>query len=229
MDVRVSTLLALCRELGLECYVGPHRSEPARGGRDAAIRESEQPPPWVLQLKADIRSEIRQLLAWEPDVGRRARRAAADEYRMADLVWAPEPHEIPGTHWVDCYAVQLALAGGALLDESTRVGYLAFRRSWLDRHGIEASQCAILRAGDGEMAPTVNDGATILVNLAQRRRRSGRLFAVRTDDGLVVRRAGKDSAGRWQLISDHPDRVPRPWPDGAEILGQVQWGTRIFP
>ena len=228
MDVRVSTLLALCRELGLECYVGPNRPEPARVGYDATIRESEPPPSWVLQLKDDIRSEIRQLLVREPDVGRRVRRATADEHDMADVVWSAEPREIPGAHWVDCYAVPLAPEGGVPLDDSTRVGCLAFRRTWLDRHGLDASQCAILRVGEESMAPTLNDGSTILVNLAQRRRRSGRLFAVRTDDGLVVRRAGKDSAGRWQLICDYPGRMPRPWPDGAEILGQVRWGTRIF-
>ena len=228
MDVRVSTLLALCRELGLECYVGPHRPEPGQVGYDAAIRESEPLPPWVLQLKDDIRAEIRQLLAREPDLGRRARRVAADEHRMADLVWSPEPREIPGAHWVDCYAVQLAPAGRARLDDSTRVGCLAFRRTWLDRHGLDASHCAILRVGDESMAPTLNDGSTILVNLAQRRRRSGRLFAIRTEAGLVIRRADRDAAGRWQLICDHPGRVPGLWPDGAEILGQVQWGARIF-
>ena len=50
---------------------------------------------------------------------------------------------------------------------------------------------------------------------------------MRTDAGLVIRRTGKDSAGRWQLIYDHPGRVPRPWPAGAEILGQVQWGPEF--
>lgn len=78
------------------------------------------------------------------------------------------------------------------------------------------------------MEPTLNDGSTILINLAQRRRRSGGLLAMRTDDGLVVSRLRKDAGGDWLLVGDHPDRKPRPWPASAEILGQVRWATRTF-
>ena len=229
MDVRVSTLVALCEELGLEFYVGPRR--PGLSGRDgdaAAIREREPPPPWVTQLMDDLRSEMRELVARGPDFGRGAPAAAEDERFAADVVWAREPRAIPGARFVDCYEVRLAAPRDALLGDSTRVGCLAFRRSWLDQHGLDASQCAVMRVPGDSMDPTLNVGSTILVNLAQRRRRSGRVFAVRTGDGLVIRRAGRDAAGRWQLVCDHPGRVPRPWPDGAEILGQVRWGTRTF-
>ena len=52
------------------------------------------------------------------------------------------------------------------------------------------------------MEPTLVDGCSILVNQTGRRRRVGRIFVVRTDDGLVVKRAGKDRVGAWQLVSD---------------------------
>jgi hypothetical protein len=39
---------------------------------------------------------------------------------------------------------------------------------------------------------------------------------------------GKDAAGRWLLVGDSPEVAPRPWPDGAEVLGQVRWGTRTW-
>ena len=229
MDVRVSTLEALCEELGLEFYVGPRRAERTRDRYEAIIRESDPPPLWVEQLRDDLRSEIRQLLAREPSVGRRVRLAAADENLAADMAWSPEPVEIPGTRCVDCYEVRSVAQGGALLDDSTRVGYLAFRRRWLARHRLDASQCAVVRVHGESMDPTLNDGSTTLVNLAQRRRHSGRIYAVRTDDGLVVRRVGRDRGGHWQLISDHSASESRPWPNGAEVLGQVRWGTTTFP
>ena len=229
MDVRVSTLMALCKELGLEFYVGPRRPElPVGDGYAAAIREGEPPPPWVTQLMDDLRSEIRQLLARGPETGHGEPAAAEDERFAGDVVWSREPRAIPGARFVDCYEVRLAAPRDALLGDSTRVGCLAFRRSWLKHHGLDASQCAVLRVPGGSMDPALNVGSTILVNLAQRRRRSGRVFAVHTADGLVVRRAGKDAAGRWQFVCDHPGRVPRPWPDGAEIIGQVRWGTTTF-
>ena len=229
MDVRVSTLVSLCEELGLEFYVGPPRRTRSVGdGYAAGIRESEAPPPWVAQLMDDLRSEMRHLVARGPDTGRGEPAAAEDERFAGDVVWSREPRAIPGARFVDCYEVRLAAPGHALLGDSTRVGCLALRRSWLERHGLDASQCAVMRVSGDSMDPTLNVGSTILINLAQRRRRSGRIFAVRTNDGLVVRRAGKDAAGRWQLVCDHPDRAPRPWPDGAEILGQVRWGSRTF-
>ena len=229
MDVRVSTLMALCEELGLEFYVGARRQErPVRDGYAAAIRESEPAPQWVTQLLDEIRSEIRQLRAPGTETGRGAPAAVEDERFAGDVVWSRESRAIPGARFVDCYEVRLAAPRDALLGDSTRVGCLAFRRSWLERHGLDASQCAVLRVPGDSMDPTLNGGSTILVNLAQRRRRTGRVFAVRTDDGLVIRRAGKDAAGRWQLVCDHPGRAPRPWPDGAEILGQVRWGSRTF-
>jgi hypothetical protein len=54
---------------------------------------------------------------------------------------------------------------------------------------------------------------------------------VRTDDGLNVKRAGKNRAGNWQLVSDHPntqDWPTRLWADTAEVLGEVTWAGRTF-
>ena len=228
MDVRTSTLRALCEELGLEFYVGPPRLKPAEGGSHATIREREPPPAWVEQLMDDLRAEVRHLAAWD----RNAVRATQSEYReeslAADLAWSVESWESPGLRWVDCYEVRIADGRAALLDGSARVGCLAVHRLWLDRHRLDARQCAIVRMRGESMKPTLNDGSTILVNCAQRRRRSGRLFAVRTDEGLVVRRLRKDPDGNWLLVSDHPDWEPRPWPASAGIVGQVQWATRTF-
>ena len=158
--------------------------------------------------------------------------AAQFEYRQeslaADLAWSVEPWESAGLRCVDCYVVQPADAGGVPFDDSARVGCLAIDRTWLDRHRLDAAQCAIVRMRGESMEPTLNDGSTILINRSQRRRRLGRLFAVRTDDGLVVRRLRKGPGGDWLLVGDRPDREPRSWPASAEILGQVRWATRTF-
>ena len=228
MDVRTSTLRALCEELGLEFYVGPPRLNPAEGGSRGTIREREPPPAWVAQLMDDLRAELRHLASGDRNAVGATQSGYREEGLAADLAWSAEPWESPGVRWVDCYEVRSADGGGALLDDSTRVGCLAVHRTWLDRHRLDATQCAIVRMRGESMEPTLSDGSTILVNRAQRRRRSERLFAVRTDEGLVVRRLRKDPGGNWLLVSDHADREPRPWPASAEILGQVRWATRTF-
>ena len=228
MDVRASTLRALCEELGLELYVGPPRPKPADRGSHATIREREPPPAWVAQLMDDLRAEVRHLAARDRNAVRATQSEYWEESLTADLAWSVEPWESPGLRCIDCYEVQLTDGSGVPLDDTARVGYFAVHRMWLDRHRLDATQCAIVRMRGESMEPTLNDGSTILVNRAQRRRRSGRLFAVRTDEGLVVRRLRKDPDGDWLLVSDHPDWEPRPWPASAEILGQVRWATRTF-
>ena len=48
---------------------------------------------------------------------------------------------------------------------------------------------------------------------------------MRTEDGLIVKRAGKDKQGNWQLLSDHPDWKPTPWPEDTVVIGQVKWSA----
>ena len=81
------------------------------------------------------------------------------------------------------------------------------------------------------MEPTLVDGCSILVNQASRRRSVGRILVVRTDDGLLVKRAGKDRAGVWQFVSDNPNKQASPtvpWPPDAPVIGEVKWAARTF-
>ena len=110
-------------------------------------------------------------------------------------------------------------------------GRIKFRRTWLTRHGLIARSCRIIGVVGESMEPTLADGCSILVNHASRRRRLGRIYVVRSEEGLVLKRAGRDAAGVWQLVSDNPDKYvwpTRPWPRDAEIVGEVKWAARTF-
>ena len=124
-----------------------------------------------------------------------------------------------------------AAGDGAVVEQERVTGRVKFRRAWLARHGLAARNCRVIEVSGESMEPTLVDGCSILVNLAGRRRRVGRIYVVRTDDGLVVKRAGRDVAGAWQLVSDNPNKhvwPSRPWPPGAEIVGEVKWAARTF-
>ncbi len=135
-----------------------------------------------------------------------------------------------GDHVAVC-ELAAAAGGGAVVDDERIAGHLKFRREWLDRHGLAADECRVVRVLGRSMEPTLIDGCSVLVDRASRRRRTDRIYVVRTDDGLVVKRAGWDGASGWRLVSDNPDKQTWPtlrWPDGAPALGEVRWVGRTF-
>ncbi len=67
----------------------------------------------------------------------------------------------------------------------------------------------------------------ILVDFQRTVRRRDKIFAVRTENGPVVKRLQRTEDG-WQLVSDNKAYKPVPWPDGAVVLGQVMWTGRTL-
>ena len=105
---------------------------------------------------------------------------------------------------------------------------LWFKRDWLSSHGLDPAKCLIVRVQGESMGNTLPDGCSALVDRGQRERREGRIYALRTDQGLAVGRAAKDSAGGWLLEGDHPARKAMAWPEDAEVIGEVRWMARSF-
>ena len=136
-----------------------------------------------------------------------------------------EIHEFPGLRPVGVHRLQSAAGSGALdLDEEIKT-YTYFRHEWLSRHGLIADRCRIIGVIGESMEPTLPDGCVILLDRNRTRRREGQIFVVRTEDGLVVKRAGKDKKGNWQLLSDHPEWKPVSWPKDAVVIGEVKWSA----
>ncbi len=124
-----------------------------------------------------------------------------------------------------------AAGDGADVYDERITGRIKFLRSWLARHGLAARNCRIIQVSGESMEPTLVDGCSILVNHAVRRRHVGHIYVVRSADGLVVKRAGRDEAGAWQLVSDNPNKhlwPTRPWPPDAAVVGEVKWAARTF-
>ena len=124
-----------------------------------------------------------------------------------------------------------AAGDGADVYDERITGRIKFLRSWLARHGLAARHCRIIQVSGESMEPTLVDGGSILVNHASRRRHVGHIYVVRTGDGLIVKRAVRDEAGAWQLVSDNPNKhlwPTRPWPTDAVVVGEVKWAARTF-
>ena len=173
------------------------------------------------ELEADLERMRAQAQRTEEELERL--RAQRSETVVADgLTDETEPDAKP----ISVHRLQTAADSGAFdLDETVKT-YAYFRSEWLFRKGLTADRCNIIGVAGESMEPTLPDGCVILVDRNRTKRYRGHIFVVRTEDGLVVKRAGKDEGGGWQLVSDHPEWKPQPWPYGAEVIGEVKWMAR---
>ena len=105
--------------------------------------------------------------------------------------WAAEarPQDLPHARYVEIYEVAATAGGGAEIDCERIKGWLAFRRTWLDEHALDHRQCMVIGVSGESMEPTLPDGCSILVDRICKRQRHDRIYVIRTDEGIVVKRA----------------------------------------
>ena len=121
----------------------------------------------------------------------------------------------------------IAAGAGANAADERVLGSLAFRNDWLRRHGLNTAQCRVIEVIGDSMEPTLEHRAVILVDFQRTIRRRDKIFAVRTEDGPVVKRLQRTEDG-WQLVSDNRAYKPVPWPREAVVIGQVMWTGRTL-
>ena len=129
---------------------------------------------------------------------------------------------------IPIFEVTPAAGSGAMVFGEEIIGHQSFRADWLARQSIDPSQSAVVSVRGESMESTLPDGCSILVDRSSKERREDRIYVVRTEDGLVVKRADRDADGRWLLLSDNPAWEPALWPRGAEVIGEVRWVARTL-
>ena len=222
----VERVRLLCAALELEFYIGPPRERakstprpgelPPNGDRKSAAED--RPPPWVEALRASIREDLACLLGTPP--GRRPDDGSGED--------SAGQREAPATRHVEIRQIATGPDRHGEPPEEDSPSHVAFRRDWLDRHGFEPGRCAVLGVEGGSMEPTVPDGSLVLIDCTRRGLCNGRVFVVRTGDGLSVKRVGKDADGGWLLLSDHPGWPDARWPENAEVIGEVRWVATLL-
>ena len=55
-----------------------------------------------------------------------------------------------------------------------------------------------------------------------------RILLVRTGDDLIAKRAGEREDGSHMLVCDNPAWEPEPYPDDADIFGQIVCAERVI-
>lgn len=109
---------------------------------------------------------------------------------------------------------------------------MAFSRSWLLRNRISPDLAALVRVRGDSMAPTVPDGALVLVNFAERTVAAEAIFAfIRDDEAFIKRIAPLDRSKTGKptsvaILSDNPAYQPTVVAEeamnGIRIIGRVR-------
>jgi phage repressor protein C with HTH and peptisase S24 domain len=149
------------------------------------------------------------------------------------LLGGPPESEQPGTGLltVKRHPVSVSAGPGAVVTEELGKPYFAFDERWLKAlTPSQPSKLSIVRVEGDSMAPTLNAGDDILVDLgdAAGRLRDG-IYVLRIDDAVVVKRlALHPTVRRVTVQSDNPAYPD--WPDCSlediRVIGRVIWSGR---
>ncbi|HEY8593174.1 MAG TPA: S24 family peptidase [Sphingomicrobium sp.] len=142
-----------------------------------------------------------------------------------------EPSEGAGLVSIKRHPVSVSAGPGAVVNEELGKPYFGFNERWLK--ALTASgpaKLSIVRVDGDSMAPTLNDGDDILVDLGDclDRLRDG-IYVLRIDDAVVVKRIALHPSGRRVTIQSDNPAYPD-WPDCSmddiNCIGRVIWSGR---
>ena len=129
------------------------------------------------------------------------------------------------------HPVSVSAGPGAVVTEELGKPYFAFDERWLKAlTSSRPSNLSIVRVEGDSMAPTLNAGDEILVDLgdAIERLRDG-IYVLRNDDAVVVKRVALNPVGRQVTVQSDNPAYPD-WPDCSlddiKPIGRVIWAGR---
>jgi len=129
--------------------------------------------------------------------------------------------------FVPRYDVRVAAGRGAAIRSEQVVDYLAFKTDWVRRRlDTDPRSLMLVEAVGDSMAPTIDDGDLLLVDLDEPRFKQDGVYVLRRDSDLIVKRLQRRPDGKLIIRSDNPAYEPAVAPrDGLGIVGRVIWSA----
>lgn len=128
------------------------------------------------------------------------------------------------------YDVQAAAGAGQLVESEQVVDWIHFQRDWIRRTlGVSPAQLTIIEAVGDSMAPTIDDGDLLLVDVGDPKLRGDGIYVIAVDDALLVKRLAIKLAGGLVISSDNPryhttsQEIGREDLNRVRIVGRVVW------
>jgi len=198
------------RELASKCEI-------SEGTVRRYLRGETYPP---LDTLRDIAEATGYHLSWIAD-GTGPKRI--DEHEIVTFSEdGPDPSEYT---YIPRYNVAASCGGGAIVDAEAIQEHLAFRTGWVSSMGPKDHLALIAITGDS-MAPSLQDGDVVMLNMNDRDIKDGSVYAIQLDGTLLVKRLRRRLDGSILVISDNPSIADEILPPGApapNIIGRIIW------
>lgn len=129
--------------------------------------------------------------------------------------------------------INLSAGSGAENGDYNVIETLAFRRDWLDKMGVQASEAVLVKVVGDSMQPGLHDGDLALVDTTVKATRSGHVYAVTDIDAqTLVKRIDTLGSEGLLLRSDNPEFPPliRLGDDASRVIihGRVVWSGHVW-
>ena len=127
------------------------------------------------------------------------------------------------------YNVAASAGAGSLNGEESRADGLCFKRSWIDKKGLQSSSLKVIDVSGDSMIPCLKDGDQVLIDTSQTTPKSGFAYVLRQGDELLVKYAQLLPNGILRLSSENqtykPYDVDLSKESDVSILGRVVAST----
>ena len=138
---------------------------------------------------------------------------------------------------IPLHQASLAAGDGASNGDEEVIDHLAFRRSWLTRIGVSASNAVLARARGDSMLPCIHGGDIVLIDRSRRDvpvrprkpddTRPAPIYALLDGTGARIKRIERPEPDLVMLLSDNPSFPPEVLTGSKvaslDIIGKVMW------
>ena len=125
--------------------------------------------------------------------------------------------------------VSASAGPGAVNGHDAEMHGLCFRRSWINKRGLQANALRVIDVKGDSMTGKLSDGDQVLIDLSQNTPKSGVAFVIRQGDELLVKYAQLLPNGVLRLSSENqsyqPYDVDLARESDVSILGRVVAST----
>lgn len=203
-----------------------------RAALDALIRERREDYASLSRLLNRNPAYIQQFIkrGVPKKLDEEDRRTLARYFGVGEALLGGRDDEAEELISVPVLDVQASAGHGAFADSERPRARMRFDPSWLRGLKLDPAQLSVIQVMGDSMAPTLNDGDDILVNLndGPAGLRDG-IYVLRLDGALNVKRLIVDRArGRVSVKSDNPAYTSWPTldPSRLDVIGRVVWAGR---